>query len=157
MKVCLECNVNKPLAEYYAHSQMQDGHLNKCKDCVKARVHKHRENNLDAVKDYDKKRSLLPHRVQARKDYLKTKNGKLAKKRALLNYRNNYPLKYAAHIITRNAIRDGTLMKQTNCSKCNSNIKVEGHHDDYTKPLDVRWLCELCHKEWHRHNKPIYN
>jgi hypothetical protein len=157
MKVCLECNVNKPLTEYYAHAQMQDGHLNKCKDCVKNRVHKHRKNNLDAVRDYDKKRNLLPHRAIARKNYLNTENGKIARKKALLNYKNNHPLKYAAQVIVGNAIRNGELIRSKNCSECNSDYKIEGHHDDYTKPLQVKWLCELCHKEWHRHNKPIYN
>ena len=156
MKVCRECNVNKPLTEYYAHSQMQDGYLNKCKDCVKTRVHKHRENNLDAVRDYDKKRSLLPHRVQARKKYIKTEQGKIAKKKAMLNYKNNYPLKYAAQKMFSLAVKRGELIRPQNCSECNSSHKIEGHHDNYTKPFDVRWLCEQCHKKWHKYNKAVY-
>jgi hypothetical protein len=156
MKVCRSCNKEKALNEYYTHAQMADGYLNKCKVCVKTRVNLHRGNNLDAVRDYDKKRNLLPHRVEARRNYTKTENGKIARKQALLNYKHNYPLKYAAHVITTNAVRDGKLIKETSCSKCNSTCKIEGHHNDYTKPLDVTWLCELCHKEWHRHNKPIY-
>ena len=157
MKVCKECKVEKPLTDYYVHKETSDGHLNKCKECVKQRVNKHRELNIDKIIAYDKKRNMLPHRVVARKNYLKTENGKAARKQALLNYKHNYPLKYAAHVITTNAVRDGKLIKETNCSECNSEYKVEAHHDNYTKPLEVRWLCELCHKEWHRHNKPIYN
>jgi transposase-like protein len=65
-------------------------------------------------------------------------------------------MKYAAHVIVRNAIRNGKFTQANNCSVCDSTEKIEGHHDDYTKPLEVRWLCEKCHKEWHRHNKPIY-
>ncbi len=156
MKICRECNTEKPLSEFYKHAAMADGHLNKCIPCVKARVGKHREANLEKIRAYDKLRSNEPHRVKARKEYTKTDQGKTAKKKAMQNYRERYPMKYAAHVIFGNAIRDGKVQKVSECSKCGSTTKVEGHHDDYTKPLEVRWLCEVCHKQWHKTNKPIY-
>jgi len=156
MKLCRECNVQKSLSEFYKHAAMSDGHLNKCIPCVKSRVSKHREANLEVIREYDKKRGDEPHRVQARKDYQKTEAGKLSKKSAMDAYKKRYPMTYAAHIVTRNAVRDGKLIPASCCSVCNSTEKIEGHHDDYTKPLDVRWLCEKCHKAWHRSNKPIY-
>jgi len=156
MKVCRECQIEKPLSDFYKHAKMLDGHLNKCIVCVKARVGKHREANLEKVREYDKKRGNQPHRIKARKEYVKTEEGKQAKKRAMDAYKKRFPMAYASHVITGNAIRDGKLIQASNCSICNSTEKIEGHHDDYTKPLKVRWLCEKCHKEWHRHNKPIY-
>lgn len=157
MKVCRECKTEKPISEFYKHSAMADGHLNKCIECVKARVKKHRETNHEKIREYDKKRSNEPHRVKARKDYVQTEQGKAAKKRAMDSYRKRYPMKYAAHVVTRNAIRDGKLKPAELCSTCGSTEKIEGHHDDYTKPLEVRWLCEKCHKSWHRENTPIYS
>ena len=156
MKLCRECNVQKSLSEFYKHAAMGDGHLNKCIPCVKSRVGKHREANLEAIREYDKKRANEPHRVQARKDYQQTEAGKLSKKRAMDAYHKRYPMAYAAHFVTRNAVRDGKLIPETFCSVCNSTEKIEAHHDDYTKPLDVRWLCDKCHRAWHRSNKPIY-
>ena len=156
MKVCRECHVEKPLSDFYKHAAMGDGRLNKCKPCVKSRVNKHREVNLETIREYDKRRSNKPHRVKARKDYQQTEAGKLAKKKAMDAYNKRYPMAYATHVIAGNAIRDGKLIPASSCSICGSVEKIEGHHDDYTKPLDVRWLCEQCHKAWHKINKPIY-
>lgn len=45
------------------------------------------------------------------------------------------------------AIRYGKLAKQP-CEKCGS-LRVQAHHDDYDRPLDVRWLCSVHHGEEH--------
>jgi ribosomal protein S27AE len=135
---------------------MGDGYLNKCIACVKNRVTKHRNENLEKIREYDKSRAMLPHRVQARKEYSNTEKGKIAKTRALKNYHERYPLKRASHVITGNAIRDGKLVRPSSCFECASTEKIEAHHDDYTKPLDVRWLCRKCHYKWHKHNTPIF-
>lgn len=37
------------------------------------------------------------------------------------------------------------------CKKCGSEKSV-GHHDDYDKPMSVRWLCQSHHKQWHAAN-----
>lgn len=59
------------------------------------------------------------------------------------------------------AIARGDLVPQP-CEVCGENgfmrdgrRKVQAHHDDYNKPLEVRWLCQKHHHEWHRHNKAI--
>lgn len=53
-------------------------------------------------------------------------------------------------------LKSGKIKKQDSCSICHSKTRVEGHHDDYNRPLCVRWLCKKCHTDWHKHNKPIY-
>lgn len=51
-------------------------------------------------------------------------------------------------MITGNAIKSGELIRQP-CQYCND-LKVEAHHNDYSKPLEVQWLCPKHHKAWHR-------
>ncbi len=46
------------------------------------------------------------------------------------------------------AIKTGKLVREP-CEVCGAE-KTEGHHDDYSKPLAVRWLCKRCHGRVHR-------
>lgn len=48
------------------------------------------------------------------------------------------------------SLRRGELRKGL-CEICGEE-KVEAHHDDYNKPLEVRWLCKKHHVEWHDKN-----
>lgn len=51
-----------------------------------------------------------------------------------------------------NYIKGGLVSKKP-CEICGAD-NSHAHHDDYTRPLSVRWLCPVHHKEWHRYNKP---
>ncbi len=62
-------------------------------------------------------------------------------------YRKNNPEKMKAYNYLNNRIINGSIQKKP-CEICGS-IKSEAHHDDYSKPLDVRWLCPSHHKKLH--------
>ena len=48
------------------------------------------------------------------------------------------------------AIKTGDIKKPSECQKCARKPKrIEGHHFDYSKPLDVIWLCASCHTKLH--------
>ena len=36
------------------------------------------------------------------------------------------------------------------CERCESTEDLHMHHDDYDKPLAVRWFCVECHRSWHK-------
>jgi hypothetical protein len=57
------------------------------------------------------------------------------------------PEKRKAQWAVNNAIRDGRMVRQP-CEVCGE--KAQAHHDDYSKPFDVRWLCTTHHGEVHR-------
>lgn len=142
MKTCFKCGIPKELDEFYKHPQMADGHLGKCIECAKADVLRHRAANLDTVQAYDRERGKLPHRLANVRSYHKAHPAVVAQSHR--NYAKKYPERVAASIAVNNAIRDGRLTKQP-CEVC-GNSHAEAHHDDYTKPLVVRWLCNPHHK-----------
>ena len=118
---------------------MADGHLGKCKECTRADVSANRAKRIDKYRAYDVARAKTPKRQ------------KLAM-RVMREYRRGNPERYTANTAVNNAIRDGRLVKQP-CEVC-GRLDVHGHHDDYTKPLEVRWLCPVHHKEHHERNQP---
>lgn len=62
-------------------------------------------------------------------------------------WKMRYPDQVSAHKAVANAVRDGRLVRKP-CEIC-GNDDVEGHHEDYMRPLDVRWLCKQHHEEVH--------
>lgn len=139
MKQCFKCKKVKPLSEFYKHPQMKDGHVNKCKSCNRKDVRENRKKNVDYYREYDRKRG----------------SRQTAEYRE--RYQGQHPAKYKARNMVGNAVRDGKLVKASECESCGEKTRLHGHHDDYSKPLDVRWLCAPCHFEWHTENGPGKN
>lgn len=128
VKSCKDCGVVKSLGEFYEHPRMADGHLNSCKECKKLYA---RSKPYDA--EYERQRAQKPER--------KTK--KLEYQRRL---RVAHPEKYRARQLVSNAIRDGNL-KRGQCEVCG--MAGEAHHEDYSQPFNVRWLCFVHHRKAH--------
>lgn len=148
-KTCTQCGVEKPLSEFYKHRRIKSGYRGECKSCIKV----YRENNALKIKEYEKNRSDLPHRIKARKEYVSSERGKEVIKSLTKKHRNKNPVKYKARTALNNAIRDGRVMKLDYCENCGQTEKrVLGHHNDYSKPLEVTWLCDKCHIQWHKEN-----
>lgn len=68
-----------------------------------------------------------------------------------------------AHDIVEKAIQAGRLIRPDRCEQCGSDGRkfrdgrhpIQAHHCDYNKPLDVMWLCQPCHHDWHRTNTAV--
>lgn len=133
MPICIECAGEKPSSEYYAHPKMTAGHVNVCKECHKSRMRTRARIN-PAVQEYDRQRYQRPER--------KADGAERAKQ-----WRQRNPSAYRAHTEVGNAIRSGRL-KKLPCEFC-SREDVHAHHRDYSKPLEVIWLCPKCHQRLH--------
>ena len=80
--------------------------------------------------------------------YRETPAGHAASKVSDKRMRAKYPEKCAARQAVLIALRKGILTKKP-CERCGS-AKVHGHHPDYSRPLDVVWLCPTCHRKEHQ-------
>ena len=139
MKKCFKCGVEKEIDEFYKHSQMGDKHLGKCKECTRRDVAERYVRERDKIRDYEQRRFKDPARKEKTLEY--QRNRRLA-----------HPEKNIARSRVGHAIRSGRLVR-TPCEIC-KNPDVEAHHTDYSKPLDVQWLCFKCHRE-HGHGQKV--
>ena len=139
LKKCFKCGNSLPRSEFYRHPQMSDGLLGKCKECAKQDVISNRKRKISYYKEYDRLRNATQKRREDRNER--------SAKWSLIN-----PVKRKANIEVGNAVRDGRIVKPEACEECGIIDRIEGHHCDYSKPLDVMWLCNSCHKQWHQKN-----
>ena len=47
------------------------------------------------------------------------------------------------------AVKKGLIKRLRYCERCGVSGKMIGHHNDYTKPLNIEWLCRRCHSRLH--------
>lgn len=149
MKTCFKCNSTLPLSEFYTHKMMRDRYVGKCKACTRADVMAYAKAMSKNLEWAEKERER--HRLKQQRRRLEGKDKKLTPEKKLeVNRRHaaRYPERDAARNAVANAVRDGKLKRQS-CIICGSKDS-EAHHEDYSKPLDIQWLCPKHHAERHR-------
>ena len=77
--------------------------------------------------------------------YRKTK----AFKDSVQKYRKQHPERRDASIAINNAVAAGKIIRPGSCTVCGRKCQPEGHHPDYSKPLEVIWVCRECHLDYH--------
>lgn len=110
-----------------------------------------RDNNRDKISEYQKKyhnsgKGQLKYREyyeQHKLEFYERNKKSVAK----------YPDERRVHSIVSKHLYLGKIEAKP-CEIC-GNPKVDAHHDDYNKPLDIRWLCRKCHADWHSKNEPV--
>jgi len=72
------------------------------------------------------------------------------------SYRVRNPHKRSAHMAVKHALERGQLVRPVTCSGTLGYAQINctrdrpgAHHDDYSRPLDVIWLCRTCHRFRH--------
>lgn len=123
-KECGVCRELKPLEDFNRHRREPDGRQTRCRPCQRAGVKRWRQKNLEKA----------GAKAQRERD----------------NEGNQEKLK--ARQTVRNAVRRGRMQKPDRCEGCGEptpDRQLHGHHQDYSKPLEVEWLCPECHSAKH--------
>jgi len=120
MKICKHCGKNERIKK-----------SSRCRECYRIYTQKLRDNNREELREKSR-------------DYFLNNKEKFSKSSKAWSRRNAE--KNKAHCKVYRAIKSGELLKES-CF-CGE-VEVEAHHEDYSKPLDVIWLCNPHHKQRH--------
>jgi hypothetical protein len=115
MKRCGACGLDKLRSEFNRNRANWDGLQSQCRSCQRATVARSTAKNAET------------HRLNVRR------------------YAERWPEKIVVKGQVKTALKTGRLVRPAACDDCGTTCKPDAHHDDYTKPLEVRWLCEECH------------
>ena len=131
MRTCTRCKASKPESEFYRDSRRPCGVKPSCKACCAA---VQAERNYHAAwKERNPGRVIEVHRA----------------------YRDRHPEARgsgprAEHREVQKAARSGELARPDKCQRCGVACAPHAHHPDYSRPLDVVWVCRKCH--WKEHH-----
>ena len=136
-KLCRKCGIEKATGQFFRHKKNKDGLQAYCKKCTGERAKKYRRSSAEAMKKF---------RASAKgKEWIRA-----YKKRFRLIHAD----KQKAHQRVTWARHTGKLIPQP-CEVCGATDRLEAHHDDYSKPMVVRWLCRPHHVAHHQSLKSV--
>lgn len=146
-KECYRCKQVKPLEGFNKNPRMKDGHLNLCRTCKNKSDAAYQVKNLERRRRKSRLEGMSPEWQAKQKARQETSRKKEINRAARDKWIANNPERYAAQQALASAVRYGRVVRQP-CFVCGE-IKVQGHHADYSRPLQVSWLCRKHHIETH--------
>lgn len=133
-KTCSKCGRSLPISEFNRNKNNKDGLQDKCRRCFskynKARYAANREKFKADVAAY------------------RESNPEACLKTRLATCEKN-PTRTNANRAVEAALKAGAIKNPGVCYGCGCEAgehRIEAHHHDYSKPLDVVWLCTPCHR-----------
>ena len=149
-KHCKRCSTTKVLTAFSACSDALDGKQSWCKGCAANYT------RSDAFKRTKKKYATSDAGKEQIRKYRATDAGKESRCRINQKYHEKHPEQRKASRALNYAIAAGKINRQP-CAICGAKDQVHGHHEDYSKPLDVLWLCRKHHILLHQHLREVAN
>jgi hypothetical protein len=147
------CREVLPVEQFYKVSSRQK-FSTYCRPCSKVARRRYNQANADKNRAYQRaydKAHPEWFRATRRAAYHRNPAKALAiTARWRARHRERYLLIGRTQERVRQAIKKGLLVRPDRCEQCGQMARIEAAHSDYSRPLDVRWLCALCHRRWDR-------
>lgn len=171
---CIKCGKKKPLSMFtrYRNRKGVILHNHRCRECANAYKHRHYLDNMQVYKDRSKKFREDNHEyyLSYLRTYYRENREEIAVKSKIYaqshkdevnartrkwRHKPENQIKNKAHSAVSKALKNGTLPRPNKCSICGRDCKPEAHHEDYSKFLDVIWVCKRCHENIHHLNEGV--
>ena len=166
-RTCGSCGETLPASpEFFSKkSASPDGYVSHCKLCAKAYNKQWHADNRERVAEANRKRKEAnPERAAelGRRWWAENRERRAGYDRKWYSENRGQKAEYSRRYATKNpekaraqhavnyALKANRLAKPTQCEDCNKEARLHGHHPDYTQPLEVDWLCPLCHSARHK-------
>lgn len=178
MKKCSKCEIDKEDSEFWIRKNRNSGLSSECKVCAslrrrsrdKEKVNKAHKEWLEKNPGYASKAAAIYqkknkekvneyHREWYQKNKDKFKEQRRKQRPRINEWAKVYTkkeevrFKLRANVKLNTALSKGKIIRPECCQFCSFKGKLEGHHADYSKPLEVIWLCVPCHKALHKRLK----
>ena len=134
MKTCRKCTNTLPFENFNKCKKEKDGHQYYCRECQSTYRIEYGRCNSEKINSACRKWK---------------RNNPIVASRSRTKWKKDNPEKVRAQKCLQEAVKHGRIIRQR-CETCGISERVQGHHEDYSKPLDVMWLCPLCHQKRHR-------
>ncbi len=136
---CSTCKQFFTCENFYADKKSPSGLKSECKKCHQITVLA----TCDREKKRDRDRDWMASSGYGKREAVKERRKNLRRSKGK-------SLEERVRILTNRAIELELLTKPEKCSLCCASGDVDAHHYDYSKPLDVFWVCPRCHGIIHR-------
>lgn len=148
-RTCKKCRTEKPIDEFTRNKNCKYGFEHRCKACAVSNAQSWAEGNRSKSRETKRRWSRNnPEKQKASEAASVARNRKKISARNLL-YEKDNPEKKRAHRCVSYALKTGKLVKPPVCQACKKQRRIVAHHEDYSKPLVVTWVCHQCHNRIH--------
>lgn len=153
-KVCTKCKSELQISMFRTRIDRGGKPRSACKKCEYEQCAPYREMNREKIreKNYAYKNSTRGKQTSAahRMTYNTGEEKKKSDRAAAIKYRAKNKHRVSASNTLIKSVMRGDIVRPALCQECGKQAPLDGHHDDYNKPLEVRWLCRSCHKALHK-------